>query len=353
MKGQTAELSKYFASYHRWECPEARASSIHCQIFGTKDGPLLRKGQTNRVLFYAGCFNPPHIGHLGFLQRAFEGTHDINVIAAVILPLDSHSLRSKRRVNGQDLILPKSDRVRLWRSDARMLPEWWVYDGTVEEWDIIRDKVEEAIERDGFDFQFVAMSGPDHISRFRTYSGWSWSCFETVTSDAGRHSDLVKRDGSLYTLSVPRPLTTKDKRRLTKLKRTARKSSKNKAMWKTKRSKPSKKAKEKLKKTNSKPRTQKKKSRDRKIARRLAKSPAQVLKVKVCRLKWSKLWVRFVPADGEPLDISSTQIRDIMEGGKLSLDELHERLKGMALSPEVLTEILARQSSRDVSRNWL
>lgn len=92
---------------------------------------------------------------------------------------------------------------------------------------------------------------------------------------------------------------------------------------------------------------------DSKNARRLAKNPVQVLKVKVCRLKWSKLWVRFVPADGEPLDISSTQIRDIMEGGKLSLDELHERLKGMALSPEVLTEILARQSSRDVSRNWL
>ncbi|CCF39050.1 hypothetical protein CH063_09987 [Colletotrichum higginsianum] len=293
MKGQTAELSKYFASYHRWECPEARTSSTHCQIFGTKDGPLLRKGQTNRVLFYAGCFNPPHIGHLSFLQRAFGGTHDINVIAAVILPLDSHSLRSKRRVNGQDLILSKPDRVRLWRSDARMLPEWWVYDGTVDEWDIMRDKVEEAIERDGFDFQFVVMSGPDHISRFRTYSGWSWSCFETVTSDAGRHSDLVKPDGSLYTLS------------------------------------------------------------DRKNARRLAKNPLQVLKVKVCRLKWSKLWVRFVPADGEPLDISSTQIRDIMEGGKLSLDELHERLKGMALSPEVLTEILARQSSRDVSRNWL
>ncbi|KAJ0162046.1 hypothetical protein CTA2_5209 [Colletotrichum tanaceti] len=292
MEGQTVELRRYFSTYHRWRCPEATTSSTHCQIFGAKDGPLLRKGQTNRVLFYAGCFNPPHVGHLSFLRRAFEGTADINVIAAVVLPLDSHSLRSKRRVNGQDLVLTRSERVRLWRSDARMLPEWWVYDGTVAEWDVMRDKVEEAIEVDGFDFQFVVLSGPDHISRFRTYSGWSWSCFETVTGDAGRHSDLVKPDGSLHTLS------------------------------------------------------------DRKNAKRLAKNPVRVLKVKVCRLKWSKLWVRFVPADGEPLDISSTQIREMMEGGELSVEELHERLKGMVLSPEVLTEILARQSSRDVYHNW-
>ncbi|WQF79422.1 hypothetical protein CDEST_04436 [Colletotrichum destructivum] len=90
----------------------------------------------------------------------------------------------------------------------------------------------------------------------------------------------------------------------------------------------------------------------RKNARRLAKTPVQVLKVKVCRLKWSKLWVRFVSADGEPLDISSTQIRDIIEGGKMSSEELHERLKDMVLSPEVLNEILASQPSRDVSLNW-
>ncbi|GJC90749.1 hypothetical protein ColLi_13587 [Colletotrichum liriopes] len=199
MTGQTADLGKYIAEHHI-DCPRSTTSIGHCRIFGKENRPLLKRGQKNRVLLYPGCFNPPHLGHYNILRRAFEGSQDINVIAAIVLLLDDDSLEAKCEAKGQSLVLSRSERACLWRSDARVLPQWWIYDGSVRDWYWLREDLENAIAIDGFDFQFASVLGPDHISRFGSYLGWNWSCHETITSDAGRRSDLVKADGSLYTL---------------------------------------------------------------------------------------------------------------------------------------------------------
>ncbi|GKT41050.1 uncharacterized protein ColSpa_01231 [Colletotrichum spaethianum] len=199
MTDQTADLGEYIAKYHS-VFSRKTTSKGQCRIFGMENRPLLKKGQKNRVLLYAGCFNPPHLGHYSILRRAFEASQDINAIAAIVLPVDDDRVQGKCKKIGQSLVLPKSERVRLWRSDAKILPEWWIYDGSTEEWKWLWKDLKVAIKMDGFDLRFTNVLGPDHISRFGSYSGLNWGCYETITSDAGRQSDLVKANGSLFTL---------------------------------------------------------------------------------------------------------------------------------------------------------
>ncbi|KAK2040018.1 hypothetical protein LZ31DRAFT_587385 [Colletotrichum somersetense] len=197
MEDQTAELGKHIAKCHRrrHHLPDG-----HNRIFNTENQPLLKRGQKNRILLYAGCFNPPHLGHCNLLRRAFEESRDINVIAAVILPIDDATLEAKCEWKGQSLVLSKRERAHLWRSDPRFMPEWWVYDGSSDGWNRLRRKLENAVEADGFEIQFTAVVGSDYIGRLEEYDGCWWDCHETITSDAGRSSDLVKPDGSLCTL---------------------------------------------------------------------------------------------------------------------------------------------------------
>ncbi|KAK1995351.1 hypothetical protein LX36DRAFT_683112 [Colletotrichum falcatum] len=257
---QTAELGKYIA-----KCQHRKTSRRPGSIFTSENPPLLRKGQTNRVLFYVGCFNPPHLGHYNILRRAFEESRDINVIAAIILPLDDDFVRAKCDRQGQSLVLRKSKRARLWQSDPRFRPEWWAYSRSTSAFNSLMERLEDAIERDGFEIRFTAVFGPDHVSRRESYDGRTWYCHETITSDAGRRSNLVKPDGP-----------------------------------------------------------------DRAT-------------VKVCHHLWEKdVWVRFVPADADPLDVSSTKIRHLVEGATMSSDrELCEKLKGLVLSPEILADMIS------------
>lgn len=60
------------------------------------DAPTLVKHRTNRILAYVGSFNPPHRGHLHLLKHVFtRGTHDMNVIAAIIIPASDESVMKK------------------------------------------------------------------------------------------------------------------------------------------------------------------------------------------------------------------------------------------------------------------
>ncbi|KAK1974413.1 hypothetical protein LZ30DRAFT_408992 [Colletotrichum cereale] len=169
MDDQTAELGPYIARCHSNYTP-VRSFNRNNRIFKTENQPLLRRGRMNRVIVYPGCFNPPHLGHYNMLRRAFEGSRDINVVAAVVFPLNDSRLEGKYAMS-DGLILSKAERVRLWRSDARFMPEWWVYDGDEGDWYALRDDLEEAIERDGFEIQFSSVLGPDHIGRFTPYCG--------------------------------------------------------------------------------------------------------------------------------------------------------------------------------------
>ncbi|KZL87507.1 hypothetical protein CI238_01473 [Colletotrichum incanum] len=343
MAGQTADLGEYIAEYHS-ECPRRITSIDHCRIFDTENRRLLKREQKSRVLLYPGCFNPPHLGHYNVLRRAFEGSQDINVIAAIVLLLDDDSLEAKCEAKGQILVLSRSERAHLWRSDARVLPQWWIYDGSVRDWHWLREDLENAIAIDGFDFQFASVLGPDYISRFESYSGWNWSCHETITSDAGRRSDLDViiteesvinefPDHTTLEILTSSLLSQTKKKKKTGKERKAKttKGTRNKTIWKNK------------PKYNPK---KQKDSQDRPSAGKLTETSCEAdvpkrATVKVChRIGEETVWVRFVPADADPLDISATQIRELAENDTMSSHELCEKLRGLVLSPDMLTEII-------------
>ncbi|KAK3315763.1 hypothetical protein B0H66DRAFT_270507 [Apodospora peruviana] len=83
------------------------------------------KTRINHVLVYHGSFNPPHIGHLSFLQDAFNNTgRDMPFVCAVIMPAaDSYLSDHKFKDLDNALVLPSSVRAGLWATDAR-LPSW-------------------------------------------------------------------------------------------------------------------------------------------------------------------------------------------------------------------------------------
>lgn len=57
--------------------------------------PRLRSDRMNRIIVYAGCFNPPHVGHQALLTYVFNHCKDINVVAAVIIPADDDAVKEK------------------------------------------------------------------------------------------------------------------------------------------------------------------------------------------------------------------------------------------------------------------
>ena len=156
----------------------------------THQRPRLVKGRVNRILLYPGCFNPPHRSHEALLHYAFTNCQDMNVVAAIVLPLDDDDVDAKNHRAGDGLVLTKDERVRLWRGHGPH--DWrWVYDRTIEEWYSFRHNLTEAVSRDGFNLKFTLLAGPDYIKRDSTMPWNAWNCEEIVTSDIGRAADFA------------------------------------------------------------------------------------------------------------------------------------------------------------------
>lgn len=121
---ETADLGQYLSDAWGPCLCEPTPSTIGCHhtnIFGPRSAPgrpQLKKGQENNVLIYSGCFNPPHLGHYKLLRRAFEGSQDLNVIAAVVYPVSTRVLERKARRRQQWLMFDMADRIRLWHGDS-------------------------------------------------------------------------------------------------------------------------------------------------------------------------------------------------------------------------------------------
>lgn len=145
--------------------------------------PTVRRGLVNRIICYPSCFNPPHLGPKALLQHVFDdGEIDMNIIAAIIFPLDDEALEHKYRLHGGEILLTKAERVRLWRGHGRPDP-CWVYDGSADSWKMFQGQLIHDISRDGFALEICFLCGLDHTRKLELYpEPWGFKDIILVTS---------------------------------------------------------------------------------------------------------------------------------------------------------------------------
>jgi hypothetical protein len=72
--------------------------------------PVLQKGTWNRILVFAGCFSPPHLGHLELLAHIFLRTDKCTIAAMLIPCFNAPGGKDAAMVKGQELSLSKDQR---------------------------------------------------------------------------------------------------------------------------------------------------------------------------------------------------------------------------------------------------
>ncbi|KAI0881435.1 uncharacterized protein GGS22DRAFT_196400 [Annulohypoxylon maeteangense] len=179
------------------------------------ENTTLRKGRTNRILLYHGCFNPPHHGHMGHLRHALRYCgQEINVIGAFIIVLPNGMLDLKLGVNSKEIKLDIKKRVALWDEELRAQAqaqagnrdEGWVERCWVmmrSEWSQAEPQLEQDFARDGFDVEFVTLAGGDKFSEYSTHVGWGYPM--TMTTNISRPVFFYKS-----TSNSPLPKTLRD-----------------------------------------------------------------------------------------------------------------------------------------------
>ncbi|KAM0273892.1 hypothetical protein ACHAQH_008154 [Verticillium albo-atrum] len=188
----TAPLTHYIGKTYRQEHFVNDGASIFRQNLDHDDEPLLRQGFRNTILLAPGGYNPPHYGHAELLTHALNhGGEDLNIIAAVMIPIDEVHLKRKFGVAESPLILPKTLRVSLCRNSPSIPNNVWVYDQSESEWFAFRCRLEAAIRSDGFTVNFMTVVGPDHVSINSVHNPSRWGCRGTIVSDACRRADFV------------------------------------------------------------------------------------------------------------------------------------------------------------------
>jgi hypothetical protein len=197
MENRTADLGMYIENCHYGDSLPFFSRD---QVFDrglTHRPPRLESTRTNRILLYPGSFNPPHHSHLALLQHIYGSSQDdINVLAAIILPLGDDCIERKCRAAGEDLVLTKDQRVRLWRGEFGPNGWYWVYDRSREDWDSFRNRLADAITQDGFDLKFAVLCGPDYVKRTSPPPWKAWDCDEIIVSDVSRFANFTTLDGT-------------------------------------------------------------------------------------------------------------------------------------------------------------
>ncbi|KAI9668926.1 MAG: hypothetical protein M1829_005238 [Trizodia sp. TS-e1964] len=191
---RTAFLSDYISKAHDHPVSVFNASTTHPQ-------PMLRSDRPNKILLYPDSFNPPHLGHFELLRHGFfKSGADMNLIAAIVLPLNDSSL--ERKVNNDDdpLIFTQEERIRLWTGDTPQHQWFWAFDSCISKWAAFRRLLSSLIQRDRFDFDWVALVGPDHIHVDVVQQG-IWGCNKMLVSDCGRKASFLSKENKLIKLT--------------------------------------------------------------------------------------------------------------------------------------------------------
>ena len=168
------------------------------QIFDSlHSAPTLEKSRTNRVLLYPGSFNPPHRGHLHLLKHAFtRGTHDLNVIAAMVLPHSDASVYTKVKAENGKFMFGIEERCLLWKQDL-CFPAWaWVYNKSGQSFAKFSERLLQVVEKDGFSLEFVPLYGAGIASPDSPPSP-AYGCKTIIMTNAARRADFQRSSGRL------------------------------------------------------------------------------------------------------------------------------------------------------------
>ncbi|UQC82068.1 uncharacterized protein CLUP02_07554 [Colletotrichum lupini] len=352
-QNETADLGQYLSdAYGPCLCEPTPSTTgcHHTNIFGPRSSPgrpRLKRGQENNVLIYSGCFNPPHLGHYSLLRRAFEGSQDLNVIAAVVYP-------------------------------------YWTHDGGRLKFEDMWSRVLGAVKRDGFNLKFIEVAGPDHVVPTRVFQPFEWDfeIYRTILSNAGREFDLLQPGGQIERMrgygywedAIDYTKAANPKNNYPDSEHEMVEDMERTIVSKPRFTLPSPPSTvganaQPNEDTDNEPVAVTDALSETCISENDAGSYKKTehgsniivperRKIKVCRrIGDSETWVRFVPADATPLTFSSTRIRRILEGGfpkdghlagtswtrSMLEDEALDSVKEMVLHPEVLARIMLQR----------
>lgn len=158
----------------------------------------LQQGQINRILVYCGSFNPPHLGHLELLRYGFlRSGKDLNLIAAMIVPMGHNHIARKCKGSHPGLIFSKEERRLLWKEHPDFPPWAWLFDRGWEELVRFQAELKVMTERDGYKIRFVMLCGPDCRPR-SDWNGKGTSGFdynEIIVCDVAREGQISFEDG--------------------------------------------------------------------------------------------------------------------------------------------------------------
>ena len=188
-------------------CPNPRVTTYppsppKNQIFDSLHStPMLDNTRTNRILVYPGSFNPPHRGHLHLLKHVFlRGVHDLNIIAAIIIPASDKSVSKKVQAADGTFMFGRDERCLLWKQDL-CFPSWaWVYESSTTPFTTFLERLILVTKKDGFSLEFVPLYGAG-IGSPSSPPGPAYGCKTVILSDAARAADFQRSSGRLRDFS--------------------------------------------------------------------------------------------------------------------------------------------------------
>lgn len=154
--------------------------------------PTLRRDRKNRIIYYIGSFNPPHLGHAALLDHVYQHSHDpdgFNAVAVLVMAHGESWVKRKVRNDANPVQLIFDQRRRLVEDglgeDRR---RWlWVLPRDVNAWWVFQTKLNDACAQDGFTLEFFELLGPDYVKVDKPQChGWHG----VVTSNICRTADF-------------------------------------------------------------------------------------------------------------------------------------------------------------------